>query len=534
MGTTQSGVGKRRTLARRVRRWGLAVLPLALGLSGCHAPDRLSSGLAPQFGPTEGQAAQAVRPNIITTSASAVSGPPTPGPPAAGSPAVPPVPVGAVRPITLDEALALGGANNPTIALAEEAVRAGEAERLQARVLLVPTLNGGVSFNLHRGEYISARGVIRDVDRETLYLGGGAVAVGAGTVGVPAVRVVGHLGDAIFAPRAAQQLVVSRQYDALGTRNNVLLDVALRYYDLAGAEASLLAIARTREDLAAVVKLTAEFARLGQGRQSDADRAASEDLLLQAQEQRAGEAVAVSAAELARLLDLDPSTRLAGGGEGLAPVRLVDSAVPLEEWVQTALRNRPELAARESDVALTQIRLRQEQVRPWLPQLSAGFSAGDFSGHSDTSADRLSHFSGRTDVDVLAVWTFQNIGLGNLARQRRQQALVGQALAQRTAAADQVMREVAEAQAELREAERVLETTRRQLRTARDGYEQDLRRARNIEGRPIEVLNSVNLLGVARQEHVAALVRYNQAQFRLFVASGQALSVGGNGPAVCR
>ena len=42
--------------------------------------------------------------------------------------------------------------------------------------------------------------------------------------------------------------------------------------------------------------------------------------------------------------------------------------------------------------------------------------------------------------------------------------------------------------------------------TAQDAFQQDLKRARNLEGRPIEVLDSAKLLNAARQDYVGALI----------------------------
>ena len=44
------------------------------------------------------------------------------------------------------------------------------------------------------------------------------------------------------------------------------------------------------------------------------------------------------------------------------------------------LAQRPEIAARGADVVLYETRLRQERVRPLVPTLAVGFSAGDFGG----------------------------------------------------------------------------------------------------------------------------------------------------------
>ncbi|GEM_PF-4779794 len=129
----------------------------------------------------------------------------------------------------LQKALGLADAENPTIALAQEAVQASLAVRTQARALLLPTLDAGMNFNSHEGNLESGRGIVRDANRQALYVGAGAAAIGGGTVGFPGVRLTAHLGDAIYEPRATEQLVTGRRFDALATSNSVLLEVAERY-----------------------------------------------------------------------------------------------------------------------------------------------------------------------------------------------------------------------------------------------------------------------------------------------------------------
>jgi outer membrane protein TolC len=438
------------------------------------------------------------------------------------SPALPVLPPAFLEyAIDLETALALAGVENPTIALAEEAVRASLAAQLAARALLLPTLEAGTSFNLHRGNLQSARGLLRDVDRQSLYVGAGALAVGAGTVAVPGVRVTAHLADAIFEPQAARQRVASRRFDARATQNAVLLDVTTRYFALVGAEALLQALRLSESELAEVVRLTANFARTGQAREGDAERARSEAFLLHVQEQQAQEEVAVAAADLARLLDLDPAVRLRGPGGTIPLIQLVDPCDRLENLIQIALGNRPEIGARTAEVAVNETHLRQERIRPLVPLLSVGFSAGGFGGGSDQADTRFGHFNARTDFDVLAVWSVRNFGLGDVAVQRRLRAEVDQALAERVRVLDQIRREVAEAYA-LAAARRLqVDVARRRVETAQEGYRLDLTRAKNLEGHPIEVLNSVNLLSAARQDWIRALIGYNVAQFQLFVALGQ-------------
>ena len=60
----------------------------------------------------------------------------------------------------------------------------------------------------------------------------------------------------------------------------------------------------------------------------------------------------------------------------------------------------------------------------------------------------------------------------------------------------------------------------RQLATAEAGFREELTRTRGGVGLPIEVVNSLDLLTRARQDVITAIIEYDQAQFRLFVALG--------------
>jgi outer membrane protein TolC len=194
-------------------------------------------------------------------------------------------------------------------------------------------------------------------------------------------------------------------------------------------------------------------------------------------------------------------------------LEFVDTRTSLETLISQALAQRPEIAARATDVAVQQTRLRQEKIRPLLPTLYMGFSAGDFGGGSDQVGYRFSHFNSRTDFDVLAVWTLRNLGFGNRALQNKVHAEIGQADAARALTIDTVRREVAEALAQATSQRRLMEIAQKRVVTAQSAFRQ---------GRPIEVLDSLNLLTAARQDLVAAMAGYSQAQISLFVAIGNA------------
>jgi outer membrane protein TolC len=425
-----------------------------------------------------------------------------------------------VETIDLGVALRLAGVENPTINLAQERVRESLALLLGARSLLLPSMNVGGNYHNHSGLLQPSFGVIRAVNSQSLFFGFGARTLAAESVAFPGIRLFAHLGDAIYEPLAARQVVASRRSEAQAVQNDILLRVATAYVALVGAEARLEVLRRGEGDVAEVVRLTAAYAQKGQGRQADADRAAGRAALIREEAHRAEEEVAVASAELSRLLALDPSTRLRTPGGPVLPIPIVPEGSDLESLVAEGLRNRPELYARSAEVQAARYRVRQEQTRPLLPLLSVGFSAGGMGGGSNLVPYTFGHFGGRTDFDVMAVWTGQNLGFGNLARVRQTEAQLRQAVADYDLAVNRVRREVSEALAGVKAASREIELARQAAAVAEEGFRLERDRIQLGQGLPIEVLDSFRQSVNSRQRLVAALTAYNESQFRLFVALG--------------
>ena len=117
-------------------------------------------------------------------------------------------------------------------------------------------------------------------------------------------------------------------------------------------------------------------------------------------------------------------------------------------------------------------------------------------------------------------WTLRNLGVGNLSLQKRRLAEVGQAVGERSRVIAEIRSEVSAAYAEVAAARQQVDITTRQLASAEVGFREDLERIRNTVGRPIEVVNSLQLLNQARVDRIRAVTDYNKAEFRLFVALG--------------
>ena len=150
-----------------------------------------------------------------------------------------------------------------------------------------------------------------------------------------------------------------------------------------------------------------------------------------------------------------------------------------------------------------------------------GYSAGTFGGGSDLSPPELGNFQGRSDFDAVAFWTLQNLGVGNVALIREAQSHLRTENYQMIRVLDQVRDEVAEAYARAHARWAQIGVSEQAVRTAQDAYREDLTRIRGQEGLPIEVLDSVRLLGQGRGDYLNAIVDYNRAELELYVALGQ-------------
>lgn len=436
-------------------------------------------------------------------------------------------------PLDLGTALGLAGVDNPTINLARERVREALAGQLAARSLLLPSVNIGGNFRLHRGALLDDPGILRTPSSQSLYLGAGAGTVGAGSVAVPGVWLFAHLGDAVYEPVVARQRVAGRRSDAQAVQNAVLLDVSTAYLELVGAEARLSILRQAESDVAEIVRVTAAFAKAGEGAPADANRAAANADLVRGELRETEGARAAASARLARLLSFDTSTQFRTPGGSVEPFRLVAEDSDLESLLAVALRTRPELLAGSAAIQEAQARVRQERARPWLPLLTVGYSAAVFGGGSNQVADDFGPLKGRSDLAVMAVWTLQNLGVGNCARVHRTDAIVGQAVASYEVAVNQVRREVGEAQAAARAAASQLEIAKTALTAAEEGFRLETERIRQGQGRPIEALDSFRQLLDARQELLRAVVAFDIAQFQLFVALGSNPMIGVSG-SICR
>jgi outer membrane protein TolC len=439
-------------------------------------------------------------------------------------PASPPSILGPeIRAIDLNTALRLAGVENPEVNLARQRVVEAAAFRQFAAAQILPTLNLGTNYDSHTGALQQSTGNILSVQRSSLYVGAGANAIGSGTVNIPGVFLGGNIGQGIFAYLTSRQLVVQREAGSIAVRNQVFLQVALAYSELIRAEGIRAVSLQARDEARDVAKLTTAYAATGQGRPADANRAATELARREGQVLGAEGLVLTSSAELCRVLNLDPSIRLHPTDVYVVPLPIVPDPQPLSELIAIGLLRRPELAERRAAIREAFLALEGSKVLPFSPTVLVGFSAGGFGGGSNLVSPIFSSLYGRSDTDVIAYWTLQNLGVGNSALIKGAKARLGATQYQQLAVLNQVRAEVAIAYARTHARFAQIGTNEAAVLASQKGFREDYDLTVEQTNRvlPIELLNNFRLLNQARRDYLDAIVDYNKAQFELYVALGQ-------------
>ncbi|HWB01207.1 MAG TPA: TolC family protein [Pirellulales bacterium] len=458
---------------------------------------------------------------VYTTTDPTVFTQPAPQGPSAG-----PIVTAEIYPIDLVTALRIAGVQNPTLGVAYQRTLASLAARQLAAANLLPNLNGGTNYDGHSGVLQQSSGNILNVNRDALYVGAGANAVAAGSVSVPGVQYNLNASETIYRLLASRPILEGTRFAWQATRNELQREVAIAYGNLLRAEGNRAIARQVRDEANEIARVTNAFAETGQGRASEAERAATEFGRRQSAVLQAEAQVIAASARLVELLNMRANVQLQSAEPWIVPRSIVPDPIPLPELLAIALYQRPELAEQRASINAAMLTLQGSRMLLFSPQIIMGYSAGAFGGGSNiisetTGAPRFGDFGARADFDAVMYWSLRNLGIGNRALVATARARLGQADMQRLVVLNRVQAEVAEAYARKRAQMAQLDIRQRAVESSQHALLEDLMRTRNNEGHPIEVLDSLRLLADARVAFLNAIVDYNQAHFDLYTEIGQ-------------
>ena len=394
--------------------------------------------------------------------------------------------------IDLASALGMAGGNAWIIQLARQRTVEAHADLRQAKALWLPTLQLGLGWNNHGGRIQVTNGEVIEASRSSFYYGGGATlgsAPLAGGSGGP-IRLFADLAlaDAFFEPKIAGRQLSARRAGVSVAKNQALLDAALAYVDLLEAAGQL---ADTQAAIAAadeLLGLTRTFAEAGAGAQADVDRAATERAALRQQLDNAHRLYRTRSATLARRLRLDPQLILHPADQLLVPIELAGDTGDVASLVRSALSQRPEINSLAHEIKGLCTAARKAQVEPWLPHLAVTTSGGSFAGGNGSNLDNR---GSRSDVDLLAVWQLESLGVGVAARRGRADSRLAQRRIELSDLRDQIQADVVAACEDVANYRAQIETANTALQLAELSYERNLQRVRADEGLPIELLQAI-------------------------------------------
>ena len=428
-------------------------------------------------------------------------------------------------PIDLANALAMGGGSHLEIQLARQRLVEAQADLTEARALWLPSFRFGVGWTKHDGRLQETQGNIVEVSRNALFFGGGAGLGGsplAGGAGGPARLFVNlSLSDAIFEQRTASWSLQAACAEQDSTRNRVLRDIAVAYFDLLEVH-GMLANAQVGYDAAVELRdLTKTLADQGEGTQAAVERATTEVKFWMQRVEDTQRMTVSRSANLNRLLRLNPHSTLVPVESKVVPLDLIDPKTPVEALTAEALTNRPELDQLQALIHAASFRTRQEHLRPWLPHLQAGASGGTFGGGVGSS---IENDGSRSDLDLLAVWELKNAGVGNHAAYRRRRAQLEQARLQMEWVRDQVTAEIVSNSADVSSFHRQMDIALDRVAVAGKSYHKNRDRIVEGEGLPIELVQVIRARVEALDAYTQTVVSYNRSQYRLLQSLGRSAS----------
>lgn len=435
-------------------------------------------------------------------------------------------------PVDLPTILRLAGGRNWAVQLAWERINQAEANVTAAESLWLPSLNVGIGATKHEGQIQATSGEVVDVSRNALFVGGGAKtgnAPLAGGAGGPARFAVDlSLADALFQPLVARQMSCAARSRHAVEFNDAQLTAAHAYFDLVAAQGEVAVVGKNLTDAGNLLAMTEAFVAAGKASQAEVTRV---QVIVARQRQALVDAelkLALASSELIRIVRLDPAqmsseTLLFSADDHLLAIELISETSDLDDLIRQGQRSRPEVA---EQYALAQARLadaRAQELRPFIPNVNLGLSAGGFGGGIGSNIDG---FDGRADFDALLVWEIRNLGFGEQAARRDRSSQYRQSVFR-----SQQMQELIAA--EVRNAWHRVAAGRKRMNIAQDNVSQagsvltmNLDRIRGLEGLPLEAVQAVTAVSESRLAYLQAVVDYNKAQAELLRAVGRPVDRG--------
>lgn len=414
------------------------------------------------------------------------------------------------QPINLPAVMRLAGAENLDIKIAQQRLAEAEAAHEQALWQFFPYLAPSVGFRRHEGNAQTVEGRIIDINKQSFFVSGSALAQL-------------DLGDAIYRAMVSTRLVAAAQHGAEAQRQESVYQAVSAFFELVRAKAA-------RGVAAESVRIADSYAgELGRAVESgiafrgDAFRASAQAernrlVFRQSQEQQR-----IAAARLAQTLRISPVIELVPEGADPAPMQLGQAAATLDALVAHALAQRPELRQSDAQVAAAGKARDGAKYGPLVPTVRGEYTYGGLGG--GTYTDGVGRFGDSTDYSIGLWWRIGPGGLFDRGRVHAAEARLETGALEQEKLRDEITRQVVEAHTRMHSLADQIESARKAL----DAAEQSLKLARQRQqfgvGEVLENIQAEQDLTRARLDYLSTITEHNRVQFLL----QRAIGAGGGG-----
>jgi outer membrane protein TolC len=413
-------------------------------------------------------------------------------------------------PIDLPTVIRLTDEKNPAIGFARARAEEAEARLAGTEVLWIPNLSIGTTYNRFDGQTQNQRGDVFNVSRANLFGGGGAA-------------LTLDIADAIYRPLIERRSASAERDRSQAAVLGAELESVQAYLDLVQLYAQLEINRATLAKTEAILKLAKEAKEAKTDRNAgDVHRSQTEALLRRTEGIELEGRIGQASARLGRLLLLEPHVKLVPAERTLVPITLIEPETTLDALVQTALQNRPDLAAARESIAAAWERVRRAEVSPLVPKLVVQNQTGAYGGGLN---DDLQNFQARNALGAQLFWEVRNLGFGNRAEIAERKAGLEQSHFQlievRARMASDIVEsaQVAAARFEsLDLAERSVKEATELYRISKEGIA-NVVDAKNLFD-ALRPLQAIQVLNQSQLSYANAVAEYNKAQYRLFVQLG--------------
>lgn len=410
---------------------------------------------------------------------------------------------GNTQAVDLMTVLKLGGANNLTIREFRQKQQLALADSEKASEWWLPDLYAGAMIHQLWGSAMNGDGrFFTNVNRQNFWGGAG-------------VNASWDFGKEIYNERAERIKVQACQHLTQAERNKVLLEIIEAYFDFLTAQLYFNSYEKLIQQADTIANQINVQVEIGLRYESEYLLAKSNQSHLKVEKLNAQMEFEKKSAALVELLNLKPGIKLLSTEKLLVPLNLSEKLEPVMANDSLWTR-RPEYRAATLLLRSLEEAKRSTTSGLWLPKLQVNINGSMF-------GDVISPLYPTSTINAALLW---RIPLGRLtsggelaqydAKIALRQTQIRQVKARVTA-------EVARAQAIISTANLQMKIALEGSRLAQEALSQSMQRQKLGTVRPFEILQAQELYAKARLDYLKAVSTFNQAQYQLFVASGNDL-----------